>query len=121
MRWRGSLAGFNGWHPGDDWGFFKPIYINDYITPKSTIAGFNLLRTKFAGKSPWRYQRAEFYNQREELVARAYSWPLRRERKTARTAGKYAQINLPHPWSEEEPTRIENEICAEEVRGLTVR
>lgn len=116
-----GMAGLHGFHSGNDWEFYKPIYINDYITPKATVLGFDILSTAFAGKSLWRYQKAELFNQRQELVARAYSWSLRAERKTTRTAGKYSQIELPHPWKAEELAKIEDEICEEEVRGSEVR
>jgi acyl dehydratase len=58
-----GLPGLHAWHSGNDWEFYKPIYINDCIKPKSTIVGFDILRTKFSGKSLWRYQKAEFFNQ----------------------------------------------------------
>jgi acyl dehydratase len=116
-----GLPGLHGWHSGNDWEFYKPVYVNDHITPKSTIVGFDVVRTKFAGKSLWRYQRAEFYNQRGELVARTYSWSLRGERKTTRKTGKYSQLNLPHPWTEEELRKIEDETLAEKIQGNKVR
>lgn len=116
-----GLAGLHGWHSGNDWEFFKPIYVIDVITPKSTIVGFDIVRTKFAGRSLWRYQRGEYYNQKGELVARSYSWSLRGERKTTRSTGKYSQLKLPHPWTEEELQKIENEILEEKIRGGEVR
>jgi len=116
-----GLPGLHGWHSGNEWEFLKPAYVNDYIKPKSTLAGFDVVRTKFAGKSLWRYQRGEFYNQRGELVARSYSWSLRGERKTTRKTGKYSQLKFPHPWTEEELRKIEDETLAEKVRGSEVR
>ncbi|MBE9572873.1 MAG: MaoC family dehydratase N-terminal domain-containing protein [Proteobacteria bacterium] len=116
-----GLPGLHAWHSGNDWEFYKPIYINDCIKPKSTIIGFDILRTKFSGKSLWRYQKAEFFNQRGELVARAYSWSLRGERRVTRKTGKYSQLRLPHPWTEEELTKIESDILDEEIRGSEVR
>jgi len=116
-----GLPGLHAWHSGNDWEFYKPIYINDCIKPKSTIVGFDILRTKFSGKSLWRYQKAEFFNQRGELVARAYSWSLRGERRATRKTGKYSQLRLPHPWTEEELIKIENDILDEEIRGREVR
>ena len=116
-----GLPGLHAWHSGNDWEFYRPIYINDCIKPKSTIVGFDILRTKFSGKSLWRYQKAEFFNQRGELVARAYSWSLRGERRATRKTGKYSQLRLPHPWTEEELYKIESDILDEEIRGREVR
>lgn len=116
-----GLPGLHGWHSGNDWEFFRPIYINDFITPKSTIIGFDVIKTKFAGRAIWRYQKGEYFNQRGELVAQCYSWSLRGERKTARKAGKYSNLKLPHPWTEEELKKIEEETLAEKIRGSEVR
>jgi len=116
-----GLPGLHAWHSGNDWEFYRPIYMNDYIIPKSTIIGFDIVRTEFAGKSLWRYQKAEFINQRKELVARAYSWSLRAERKTTRKAGKYSELKLPHPWTEEEILKIEEETLDEKIRGSDPR
>lgn len=116
-----GLPGLHAWHSGNDWEFYRPIYMNDHITPKSTIVGFDILRTRFSGKSLWRYQKAEFFNQRSELVARAYSWSLRGERRATRKTGKYSQLRLPHPWTEEELTRIETDTLDEKIRGSEPR
>ena len=116
-----GLPGLHAWHSGNDWEFYKPIYVNDHITPKSTIIGFDVVRTAFSGKSLWRYQKAEFFNQRSELVARAYSWSLRAERKSTRKAGKYSRLKIPHPWTEEELLKIEEETLNEKIRGNDVR
>jgi len=116
-----GLPGLHAWHSGNDWEFYKPVYINDHITPKSTIIGFDVVRTKFSGQSLWRYQKAEFFNQGDELVARAYSWSLRAERKSTRKSGKYSRLKLPHPWTEEELLEIEEETLNEKIRGNEVR
>ena len=38
-----------------------------------------------------------------------------------RQKGYYSKIQLPHPWTEEELQRIEEEVLAEEIRGANVR
>jgi len=38
-----GLPGLHGWHSGNEWEFFKPAYVNDYIKPKSTLAGFDVV------------------------------------------------------------------------------
>lgn len=116
-----GLPGLHGWHSGTDWEFYKPVYINDYITPKCKGVGFDVKGSQFTGKGVFRYQRSEFLNQRGELVARAYSWQFKAERQAARGRGKYSQIQLPHPWKEEELAKVEEEVLAEKVRGSKVR
>jgi hypothetical protein len=116
-----GFAGVHGFHSGNDWEFYKPIYLGDYITPKCINVGFDVIQGQFGGKQIWKYQRSEFYNQREELVARTYMWSLRAERRAARKRGKYLQIELPHPWKDEELAAIEESVMAERVRGGEVQ
>jgi len=116
-----GLPGLHGWHAGNDWEFYKPIYINDYITPKCIQVGFDVKESRMAGRSIINYERAEFYNQRGELVAKAPTWSVKAERKASREKGKYSQIKLPHPWTDKELAKIEEEVLAEKERGSEVR
>ena len=116
-----GMGGTHGWHSGNDWEFYKPIYVNDHITPKCTNIGLDVIKTEFAGRSIWRYQKAEYFNQQGELVAKANAWSLLGERQTTRKRGKYSNIELPHPWKEEDLKKIEEGVLAEKERGSTVR
>jgi len=116
-----GLAGIHAFHSGNEWEFYKPIYVNDKITPECVFTGFDVKTSKFAGKMVMEYQRANFYNQRSELVAKTDLWIVRAERHTARKEGKYSQIELPHPWTEQELKEVDEAILAEEVRGANVR
>ena len=64
-----GLPGIHAFHSGNDWRFYGPIYINDKITAECHFTGFDVKRSKFAGTTVTEYQRANFYNQRKELVA----------------------------------------------------
>ena len=64
-----GLPGVHAFHSGNDWTFLKPIFLGDTITPESIFTGFDVKASKFAGKMVREYQRANFYNQRGELVA----------------------------------------------------
>ncbi len=116
-----GLPGVHAFHSGNDWEFYKPVYMGDVITPECIFTGFDVKGSQFAGKTVYEYQRANFYNQRGELVARTDLWLVRAERRAARKTGKYSQIQLPHPWTEEELAKVEEEVLAEEVRGSNVR
>lgn len=116
-----GLPGIHAFHSSTDWEFYRPIYINDRITAECYFIGFDVKPSSFAGKSVFEYQRSDFYNQRKELVARAYLMLVRAERQTARKTGKYATIELPHPWTEEELAKVDEEVLAEEIRGSQVR
>ncbi len=116
-----GLPGVHAFHSGNDWKFYRPIYMNDKITPECYFTGFDVRPSKFAGKTGFEYQRADFYNQRNELVASTDLWLIRAERKAARETGKYSTIQLPHPWTEEELNKVDKDTLAEEVRGSKVR
>ena len=116
-----GLPGVHAFHSGNDWKFHKPMFLGDTITPECIFTGFDVKGSQFAGKTAFEYQRAYFYNQSGELVAETDLWLVRAERRTARKMGKYHNIQLPHPWIEEELAKIEEEVLAEEIRGSTVR
>lgn len=116
-----GLPGVHAFHSGNDWKFYLPIYVNDVITPECYFTGFDVKSSKFAGKTVFEYQRSDFYNQRRELVATTDLWLVRAERKKARETGKYAAIQLPHPWTEDELRRVDEDVMAEEIRGSKVR
>lgn len=116
-----GLPGIHADHSASDWEFFKPIYINDKITPKCYFVGYDVKTSKFAGKSVFEYQRFEYWNQRNELVSRGHNLLVRYERQTAKSAGKYSGIELPHPWTEEELNKVDEDVLAEEMCGSKVR
>ena len=116
-----GLPGVHAFHSGNDWEFYRPIYEGDTITPECYFTGFDEKASQFAGKMVMEHQEARFYNQRKELVAKTKLWLVRAERKAARSTGKYAQIQLPHPWTEDELKKVEDEVLAENVRGGNVR
>jgi len=104
-------------HSGNDWTFYKPVFCGDIITPECIFTGFDVKTGKFAGKMVREYQRANFYNQRKELVASTDLWLVRTERAAARKTGKYSTIQLPHPYTEEELEKIDKEILNEQIQG----
>ncbi|MHB1044188.1 MAG: FAS1-like dehydratase domain-containing protein [Eubacteriales bacterium] len=116
-----GLPGVHAFHSGNSWEFYRPIYNGDVITPEATFTGFDEKSSKFAGKMVMEYQEAKFFNQRGELLAKAKTWLVRTERKAARNTGKYFDIQLPHPWTEEELRRVDRDVLSEEVRGKDVR
>lgn len=121
-----GLPGIHADHSASDWRFLKPVYANDRITPKCYFVGFDVKTSRFAGKTVFEYQRFEYWNQREELVSWGYNLLVRYERQTARGEsakgqGKYDHIQLPHPWTEEELDKVDQDVLAEEVRGTKQR
>jgi acyl dehydratase len=121
-----GLPGIHADHSASDWEFLKPIYINDRVSPKCYFVGYDVKTSKFAGKTAFEYQRFEYWNQRGELVSQGHSLLVRYERQTARGKmaegkGKYDYIEIPHPWTEEELRKVDEDVLAEEVRGSAVR
>ncbi len=121
-----GLPGIHADHSASDWEFLKPIYSNDKITPKNYFVGFDVKSSKFAGKTVFEYQRFEYWNQRQELVSRGHLLLVRYERQTARGksdegTGKYDHIQVPHPWTEKELEKVDQDTLAEEIRGANPR
>jgi len=116
--WRG-LGGF---HSGTEEEFYKPILLGDKITPEVIFAGFDgPMPSRFAERMVKDYYDNMYYNQRGELVAKLHWWVFRYERRKAQEKGKYKAIQLPHPWTEEELKKVEEEVLAEEMRGANPR
>ncbi|MFC1964868.1 MaoC family dehydratase N-terminal domain-containing protein [Chloroflexota bacterium] len=116
-----GLPGVHAFHSGNDWTFHKPVFAGDTIRPECIFTGFDVRSSKFAGKIAREYQQANFYNQRDELVASTDLWLVRAERAAARKTGKYHSLQLPHPWKEEELKKIDEEVLAEQVQGSNPR
>jgi acyl dehydratase len=116
-----GLRGVHAFHSGNEWVFHRPILVGDTIKPEIIFAGMEAKKSEFANKIVFTYYKSTFRNQREELVAETYSWSARAERKTARDKGKYSQYVLPHPWTDDELQKIEDEVIAYEPRGSLPR
>jgi acyl dehydratase len=116
-----GLKGVHAFHAGNDWTFYKPIFEGDAITPELTFTHFEEKKSRFAERIIIVHYDDNFFNQRGEKVANAKAWSVRAERRTAKEKGKYSDLQLPHPWSEEELEDIERQVLAEEIRGEDVR
>ena len=116
-----GLPGIQAFHSGNDWKFYKPIYIYDTITPECVFTGYDVKKSAFSGRIVMEYQRALFRNQRGELVAETDLYLVRAERSTARKTGKYSSIQVPHPWNDEDMEKVDADVLAEEVRGSLSR
>ncbi len=116
-----GLRGVHSFHAGDDWEFFKPVLEGDVIRPEAIAMGYEEKSTKFANRMIKQLQERRYYNQNDELVAKAMRWNMRTERKSAQKTGLYKNIELPHPWTEEELVEIEKEAISEQIRGSEPR
>lgn len=116
-----GLPGVHAFHSGNEWEFYKPIMFMDKIRPEIVFTGFEKKKSEFAGEMIMEYQEAKYFNQRDELVAKANAWLVRVERGATRKKGKYTAIRLPHSWTEEEIKKIEGDILSEKARGSEIR
>jgi acyl dehydratase len=119
-----GLPGVHAFHSGNDWKFYRPVFVGDVITPECVFTGFTVKPSKFAGKTVFEFQRSKFYNQRNELVAETDSYIIRAERRTARERGKYSEkagYKLPINWTAEEVKKVMEEALSEEIRGSNPR
>jgi acyl dehydratase len=116
--WRG-LGGF---HSSTDVEFYRPILLNDKITPEARFIGFDGPKASdFAERVVINNKEASYTNQRNELVAKSKWTVVRMERAKAKKRSKYSGIKLPHPWTEQELKDIEEEVLSEEIRGADIR
>jgi hypothetical protein len=95
--------------------------IYDRIKCDEIFSGVEEKASAFAGRMIIEHRERLYYNQRDELVAKAKGWIFRTERVAAKKKGKYSKIQMPHPWTEDELKKIEEEVMKEEVRGGEVR
>lgn len=119
--WRG-LGGF---HNASRLEFYRPILLGDKIRVDVFFKRFEgPSPSSFAEQMVKNFKEARYYNQREELVAVNKWTVIRFERMRARKkskGGKYSDITLPHPWTEEQLRNLEEEVLAEKARGSKTR
>ena len=116
-----GLPGVHALHSSTDWEFYRPVLLNDRITPECYFTGCRVVKSKFAGRSVLECQESRFYNQNGELVARAKPAAFRVERGAAMEIRLYNEIELPHPWTEKEILEIESEVLNEKICGAETR
>jgi acyl dehydratase len=110
-----GFRGLGGFHSGSTIEFYKPILRNDVITPEMICTAIEgPQKSAFAEKSVVERNANLYTNQRGELVSKVTFEVIHFERSKARKTGKYHHIQLPHPWTEEQLTKIEEEVLAEE-------
>ena len=118
VGWRG-LGGF---HAETRMAFHAPIRVDDKITATVVFDGFDgPIDSNFGGRRIKDYLRQEYRNQRDELVATFICSRMRFERSEMQKRRESRKIELPHPWTEQELTAIEDDILAEAPRGATPR
>lgn len=116
--WRG-LGGF---HAGCDVEFLKPVYLGDKITAECVYTDFEgPKKSSFAEETVIDHFHNQYWNQRRELVAKYHWWVVRYSRAKTQPKAKKNNIELPHPWTDEQLAEIEKEVASEKIRGKVKR
>jgi len=116
--WRG-LGGF---HAGCDVEFLKPVCLGDKITAECVFKSFEgPKKSGFAEETIIDHFENQYWNQRGDLIARYHWWIVRFARAKAQQKADRNSIELPHPWTDEQLAKIEDEILSEEIRGAVPR
>ncbi len=127
----GLQFGFRGlgtFHSGSDMEFYKPVYLNDKIRPDPIFKGFDEPHESeySTGKTFMQYVEFLYFNQRDEMVAKYLTWLFTFERGKAKEKGRdlgkgEKKMILPHPWTEAELKKVEDDVLSAEVRGSKPR
>lgn len=112
-----GLPGVHGFHAGNEWVFHYPVREGDRVRVEDSFVGLEARSSEFASRTVVEYQYCEYFNQQETLLAHAYTWLFRAERRAARRRRKYSKYQLPHPWKEAELKRIEDAVLSKKPRG----
>jgi len=112
-----EIPGLDMMPAGADWEFHRPVRVGDKITVDHAYKDLDVKR---GGSLIIENHEELYHNQIGELVAKTRSWSIGTKSVTGQAA-RAQDIQLPHPWSEEELRKIENEILSEPIRGANVR
>ena len=116
--WRG-LGGF---HAGCDVEFRKPIYLGDKITAECVFQSFDgPKKSSFTEETIIDHFDNQYWNQKGDLVAKYHWWVIHFARAKARQKALKTNVELPHPWTDEQLAKIEEEVLSEEIRGAIPR
>ena len=121
-RTRWGLPGVHGFYAGNDWELYRHVRPGDRITAIERVVGVEVKESKFSGRLVLQYVEATYSNGRGDLVARALGTCTRHERKAARDAGKYKDIQT-YEYSAEEFAALDEAILREDerIRGTNIR
>ncbi|MCH8297233.1 MAG: MaoC family dehydratase N-terminal domain-containing protein [Chloroflexi bacterium] len=115
----GGLPGVHGFHAGNDWEWYRPIYLDDKISVQEQFTDLQEKESEFAGKILIQSSVTHYFNQHGDTIAKTRGWQVRAERDAAKEKQKYSFE--PYRYSTEEIKAIQDAVMNEEVRGTTPR
>lgn len=111
-----GMRGIHGWHSGNLWEFYKPIYDGDCFDVTQTITRVDEKPGRMANRIWISHGDSKYVNQNGELVAKTDGWTVWAERGAAGKSDKYKGITEA-TYTPEQIKKIEEECLSEEVRG----
>jgi len=121
-----GFRGLGGFNARNELHFYKPIRPGTHIEPSSQFKDFEIKEGK-RGKMVFEYFEQRYVDEQGDLVCLYNQMNIRVERVSMRKS-KEEEIKkekkgpqLPHPWTDEELEKIEEEILKEELRGSEPR
>jgi len=120
MRRGEGLPGVHGLHAYDDWTYYRPLYDGDKVNAIKQWTGLDERTGAYAGRSLMQRREFQYFNQHGQLVAKCEMASVRAERHKGKETGKYAKIERAK-YTPEDIRKIDDEIRAEVVRGVTPR
>jgi acyl dehydratase len=101
--------------------FLRPVYLGDKITAECVFTSFEgPKKSRFAQETVIDHFHNQYWNQNGDLIAKYHWWIVHFARAKARQkTGE--KIELPHPWTDRQLAKIEEEVFKEEIRGSIPR
>ncbi len=116
----GGLPGIHGWHSGNDWEFYQPIFVNDKITFTEVLTDVVEKQSRMSGRTIIQYSDTIYTNQQGEVIAKTKGWCIRAERGASREKGRYSGVRKAQ-YTPDELLAIEQAYDREDIRGTTPR
>jgi acyl dehydratase len=117
-RTRFGLRGVHGFYAGTDWEFYGNYRIGDLINCRERLIDVRVKESEFSGQLVIMTCECLYTNDRGELIAKAYGWSTRHERRASRERSKYKDVAA-YDYSQEELDAIVAEALTErsKIRG----
>lgn len=112
----GGLRGAHALHIGDQWQWFRPIYLDDRISGEIHLAELAEVKGQFASRLFHQSSITTFRNQKSETVANWKHTVARFARYPDKKREKYAQI-AKQSYTPEQIAAIEADYEKEDIRG----
>jgi hypothetical protein len=114
--------GLGGFHCDTKVTFYKNIRLGDEITCRVVFQGFDgPEESNFGGRRVKDYILQQYSNQDGDVVADFICSRMRFERSEMQKRAPSREIQVPHPWTDEQLIELEQQILAEAPRGATPR